>query len=368
MFKFLLKNVYSVEPDSFGFDISDRSYKFAQLKKTKNGIGLQSFGCGDIKEGIIKNGEVVDKDALVDVLKKSILNPVSGKVTTKHIAFSLPEEHSFIRVLKLPKLSEDETKEAIKWEIEQNIPMGIDDVYFDWQVINSSDKLSHQDILMAAVGKNIADPYIDAIEKAGFVNFAMEPESVSVARSVIKGLKTNSPVMIVDIGATITSFIIFSGNALKFSSSVSVAGNKMIEDISKEMNVGEKEAKRLFYEVGFDKKLDTDGKVTKALEKTFGELVSQIKNYISFYETHAEHDHIVKRKKVENIILSGGVANLYGITAYMSDKLKIQTKMANPWINILKEPLNEVPELSYKKSLGYTTVLGLALRSIQNNQ
>ena len=37
--------------------------------------------------------------------------------------------------------------------------------------------------------------------------------------------------------------------------------------------------------------------------------------------------------------------------------------MGNPWVNILPEPLKEVPELSYEKSLSYTAALGLALRA-----
>lgn len=366
MFKFLLKNLYNIEPKSFGLDISNKSYKFIQLRESKKGIDLAAFGYGDVKDGVIENGEVKNEDALVEVLKEAIKNPTKGKLTTKHVVFSLPEEHSFVRILQLPKMSKEETKEAIKWEIEQNIPLQINDVYFDWQIINKGDaKVNHQDILVAVVSKSIADPYISVLKRIGLIPVAMESESISVTRSIIKGFSTNIPVLVVDIGATITSFIIFSGKTLRFSSSVPIAGDKMIESISKKLKVDKKEAKKLFYEVGFDKKLDKDGKVTEALEVAFSELISQIKSYISFYEGHSTHDHGSKKKNIQKIILSGGVSNLYGITAHISSVLKIPTELANPWANILKEPLNEVPDLSYRRSLGYTTALGLALKGIK---
>ncbi len=365
MFKFLLKNIYNVNPQFFGLDISDKSYKFVQLKKMTEGAGLSTFGYGDIEEGIIKGGEVENEDALAEILINAVKNPAEGKLTTKHVAFSLPEEHSFIRILQLPKMNEEETKEAIKWEIEQNIPLGIDEVYFDWQVVNSGGKkLNHQDILIAAIAKNIADPYISAIRKAGLVGVVMEPESISVARSVIKDLYSDVPTLIVDIGSTTTSFIIFSENTVRFSSSVPIAGNKMIELISDKLKVDKKEAKRLFYDIGFDKKLDKDGKVSEVLDSIFFELTSQLRNYISFYEGHSDHDHNTKDKRIQKILLSGGVANLYGIVTYISSALKIQTEVANPWINILKGSLNEIPSISYRKSLGYTTALGLAIRSL----
>ena len=367
MFKFLLNNLYDIEPDSFGLDVSDESYKFIQLKKSKKNIGLQSFGYGDIGNGIIENGEVKDEDALVEIIKDAVKNPAKGKITTKHVVLSLPEEHSFIRVLQLPKIGKEETKEAIKWEIEQNIPLGIDEVYFDWQVMNDKDsKNDHQDILIVAIAKEVADPYLSVTKKSGLIGVAMESESISLARSVIKNLSTDAPVLIVNIGSTITNFVIFSGDAVRFSSSIPLAGDKMIEAISKKLKVDKKEAKRLFYEVGLDKKLDTDGAVASALESSFFELTSQIKNYISFYESHSEHDHTSNKKNIQKIILSGGVANLYGIAAHISNILKIQAEISNPWVNILKGELNEVPDLSYKKSLSYTTALGLALRGIES--
>ncbi|MBI3671315.1 type IV pilus assembly protein PilM [Candidatus Azambacteria bacterium] len=368
MFKFLLKSLYSIDPESFGLDISDRSLKFAQLRKTNKGFYLSAFGSQDIKEGIIQNGEIKNEDALAEIIKNAVASPIKGKLTTNHVVFSLPEEHSFLRVLQIPNMSHDETAEAIKWEIEQNIPLGIDEVYFDWQVIENSGsaQADHQDIFIAAIPKNVADPYISTLTKAGLTHVSMEPESVSVARSVVKNAKTESPVFILDIGSTTTSFVIFSGNVPRFSSSSQIAGKKMIDAIKSNLGVDEAEAIRLFNEVGFDKKLDTDGKVTEAIAPLFDNIIAQMDNYISFYGSHSVGDNDAKKKSFEKIILSGGVANLFGASGHIAGKVGIKTELANPWSNILKEPLREVPDLSYRQSLGYTTALGLALRGSQN--
>ena len=54
-----------------------------------------------------------------------------------------------------------------------------------------------------------------------------------------------------------------------------------------------------------------------------------------------------------------------GLSGFVSSELKIPVELVNPWMNILPESLKEVPGLSFKESLGYTTVLGLALRGIK---
>ena len=70
-------------------------------------------------------------------------------------------------------------------------------------------------------------------------------------------------------------------------------------------------------------------------------------------------------KEVEKILLCGGGANLKGLANFLALELKSPVELGNPWINILPEPLKEIPELPYEKSLSYTSTLGLALRGIK---
>ncbi len=368
MFGSLLQNLHAGEPDAFGLDISDETFKFAQLKKSRHGLALAAFGAGDFPRGLIVNGEIKQEEEVMKILKGAFAKPLYGKLTTHHAVCSLPEEHSFTRVIQLPKMNMSEAKEAIKWEIEQNIPMAISDVYYDWQIVAMEQKgVEHQDVLISAAPRKIVDGYVSVIKKCGYVPRALEVESVAVSRSLVKGLQTDMPVLLVDLGATRTSFIIFSGTALQFTSSVPVAGNKMIGAISSAFSVSEEEARKLFFETGLDRNA-REGKVYAALEPIVRDLADQIRSYISFYESHAMHEH---RKEgsvaVAKILLAGGASNLNGLNVYLGLALKIPVETGNPWANILKEPLKEVPELPYRRSLGYTTVLGLALSGMQKN-
>ena len=88
-------------------------------------------------------------------------------------------------------------------------------------------------------------------------------------------------------------------------------------------------------------------------------LKDQIRKYINYYQSHN------KNGKIDEILLCGRGSNLNGLAEFLFYELKIPTKIANPWINILPKSLKEVPGLPYKESLGYTTALGLALKGLK---
>lgn len=369
MFNFLSKNLYEIEPDAFGLDISDQSFKFVQLMMRGGSAKLVAVGFGDFPKGSIVDGEIRNERAVADILMAALRKPAQGKLTTRTVVCSLPEEHSFIRVLQLPPMEASEIKEAIKIEIEQNIPIHINDAYYDYQVALYPDQktLHHMDVLVSAAPKRLADGYVSLLQKCNLQVKGLEVESVAVSRALVKGSAVEEPVLIVDLGATRTSFIIFSGPALQFTSSVPVAGNKMIETIMEKEKVEQTEAKRLFYDVGLDKSAD-GSRTFSALEPVIKDLADQIKNYISFYESHSMHEHKTQgRPTVKKIMLCGGVSNLIGLNVYLAMTLKIPVDIGNPWVNILKPPLKEVPGLTFRTSLSYTVALGLALSGIQKN-
>lgn len=356
----MTKAIYEIEPEAFGLDISDESFKFVSLSRARSGFTLSAFGRGELPKGLIVNGEIHNEDEVVRLLKAGLARPQEGRLTSRSVVCSLPEEHSFTRVIQLPKMRADELNEAVRWEIEQNIPLKIDDVYYDWQVVETAAAVPHQDILISAAPRRLVDGYVAVLKKCGLLVKSMEVESVAVARALVKDLKTDGPVLLVDLGATRTNFIIFSGTALQFTSSIPLAGNRMMEAIAKNVSVNMEEAKKLFYDIGLDKNQES-GKVYEALEPTVRDLAEQIRNYISFYESHSMHEHRQGQVAVTKVLLAGGVSNLIGLNTLIALSLGIPVETGNPWANILKEPLREVPGLSYRKSLSYATALGLAL-------
>jgi len=369
----------TLKPEAFGLDISDLSLKIIKLKKRGKFLTLASFGEAQIKPGIIKEGEIKDEEKLAETIKGAIKKVKGERIKTKYVVASLPEEKAFLQVIQMPRMPEEDLKSAVIYEAENYIPLPIEQVYLDSQIVSPVyNHLDHFDVLLAALPKKTVDPYLASLKKAGLQPKALEIESLAIARAVIKDEVATSPILLIDLGATRTSFIVFSGHSLRFTSSIPVSSQNFTEIISKSLGVSLTEAERLKIKYGLEEKIELKikdkkteikkerGKIFEALVPALVDLVQQIKKHLAYYQSHASHEHLPPDGRVvSKILLCGRGANLKGLTELLTLELKILVELANPWVNILPEGQRETPELLFEKSLGYTTALGLALRGIK---
>jgi len=366
-------NFLSLKTDAFGMDISDLSLKIVKLKKQSRSLVLASFGEEEINPGIIKEGEIKDKEALVKVIKGAVKKIKGEKLKTKYVIASLPEEKAFLQVIRLPKMSEEDLKSAVIFEAENYIPLPIDQVYLDYQIVHPlANHLDHLDVLLAALPKSTVDPYLDCLKSAGLNPQSLEIESLAIGRALIKNETSSSSVLLIDLGATRTSFIVYSGSSLRFTSSIPVSCQNFTQMISKALNVSLPEAEKLKLKYGLI--IDAESpkeqvNIFEALVPSLVDLVQQIKKHLDYYQSHSFHEHLVSGDKgVSKIMLCGGGANLKGFPEFLSEQLKITVELGNPWINILPGGEKEVVQLSIGESLRYATALGLALRGAKNFQ
>jgi len=372
MLKFL-----TLKSEAFGLDISDLSLKIIKLKKKGKFLSLAAFGEEEIKPGIIKEGEIKDEEALVKILKEALTKVKGEKLKTKYVIASLPEEKAFLQVIQMPKMSEEDLKSAVIYEAENYIPLPIEEVYLDSQIVPPVyDHLDHFDILIAALPKKTVDPYLSCLKKARLSPLAFEIESQAIARALIKDEVSPFPILLIDLGQTRTSFIIFSGHSLRFTSSIPVSARSFTEIISKVLKVNLAEAEKLKIKYGLEEKIELKikdkktevkkerGEVFEALVPVLVDLIQQIKRYLEYYRTHASHEHLPPDGKgVAKILLCGGGANLKGLPELLSLELKIPTELGDPWINIPER--KKLEKLPFEKSLGYATAIGLALRGLK---
>ncbi|MEK7519557.1 MAG: type IV pilus assembly protein PilM [Patescibacteria group bacterium] len=377
--------------ESFGLDISDLSLKIVKLKKKRGTLKLVSFGETEIRPGIIEGGEIKDEEALSKIIEEAVLKVKGEKLRTKYAICSLPEEKAFLQVIQMPKMSDEELGKAIRFEAENYIPLPVEKVYLDFQKVKPfSDHLDHTDVLLVALPKNIVDPYVSCLKKSGLIPLALEVESQAISRALVKGEVTPFPISIIDLGATRASFVLFSGYSLHFTSLIYASFHKITQTLAQNFNIDFAAAEELKRKYGLetgvkirfrkkpgDVKVEQetieDKEIFNVMIPSVLELAEQIKNRLNYYQTHVSHEHLKIGKEdgnlggVKKILLCGGGANLKELTHILSLELKIPVETGNPWVNILQDPLREVPEMPYLESLRYATAIGLALRGVNDN-
>lgn len=337
---------------AFGLDISDRSFKFAELRLKNGELALGRFGRKAIPEGLLQSGEIKNKDALTELLASSFRS-MRGEA----VAVSLPEEKAFVGSATLPKMAPDEVREALEAGLEEYIPLPAQEAVFDFEIIKTDENLDHTDAVIVAFPRSFVQSYLDVVKAAGLYPSVFQMEAHALARATL-AMDWKESVMLVDFGRTRVSFIIVSGGMVRFTSTVALAGEELDRAISKALGVDIFEAERLKKERGLVR-VSESKEIFDALLPTVSSIKDEISRHLIFWKSHTQHLH-VPSPEVRQIYLSGGDANLRGFPEYLSYEFKLPVKLANPWVNITDFE-NYIPEITYRESLSYAPALGLAL-------
>lgn len=352
-------NYLTLKPKIFGLDISDLSLKIIQLKERGKFFDLSSFGETRMKPGAVEQGEVKDEEALARNIKTAVATVSGEKLKTKYVAVSLPEEKAFLQVIQMPYMKEEEVEKAVYFEAENYIPLPMEKVYLDSQIISKDPKSGRLNVLIAALPRTTIDPYMNALKKAGLKPVILEIESLAISRVLVKEKTTPKPLLLIDLGENRTSFSIFFDQSLRFTTTCSVSSKRFSEMIAENLGIDFKKAEALKIKNGIA--VGQQGrKIFQAVEPSLKELVELTKKYLDYCQKEYN-------QKIDKILLCGGGVSLQGFVEFFSDKLNVKVELANPWVNILPNQEDIIDPALYRESLRYTTALGLALKGIKHD-
>lgn len=343
---------------AFGLDISDYSIEIISLKGSFQKPRLLAIGRKVLEPGAVQDTQILDREILKKTLSELIKLPKFGKIKTNKFIFSLPESKSFILTFELPKdLRKKEELEFIKSEVRTNLPFKIEDLYIDFKI---REKAGTKEVLLVAAPKIIVNNYLEVFESLKLQPLAIEIESLSIARSLIR--EPNLTILIADIGARTTNFSIFDKNELRFSSTIEIAGNKFTKGLAEGLKISLDEAENLKIEVGLNPKIK-EGKIFSILKKEIQAIILEIKNIEKYFQKK-------ENKEFGKIILTGGSAVLPNLCNYLSKELEKPVIIGDPWAKINIDILKK--KEYFKKALEinpilYATSIGSALRSLSPN-
>lgn len=354
----LHKKIFDLFPSSFGLDLSDLSIKAVWLDRSGSHDSVASFGSVPLALGNVVDGEIMNADAVKSAVKSLMEKAGPKKIKTQKVICSLPETKAFLRIIVLPKMDKDEVREAIKWEIEANIPLTLDQVYYDWQILdlNLTNEKGKMSVLVVAVARSVVDQFEEVLENAGLEVIGLETESIAQARSLLAEKDEKSTTLIVDIGDRRTSFLIAIGSTPCFTSSVPLSSQMVTEAISKELKISFEEAEAMKIKHGLGS-LAMKSPVLKAVEPVLESMAVEIERSIDFYLNNLKYS-----STIDAIVLCGGGSNMNGLLPYMTRRLGRPVEFGNPWVNVHLG--REIPLIDRRRSVQYSTAIGLALRGL----
>lgn len=353
--------LFPLHPPIVGLDISDRSVKIALLKKNRLDFSLEAWGETPVPVGAVESGVVRDAEVFREVLGAAW--EASGLAARERWAVvALPEDQMFIRLVTIPAVPPHELRQAVELETEATVPLPADERYADWIILpaETNGEGKHHDIIITAAPKKIVEELLKLFDSLGVVAVALEAESQALARIYARARPAAAEsVIIIDLGATVSRLLLVAGGLVRFSTMLTLSGERLNALIAETQGVTLPEAETLKRHVGIANTPE-GRRLFAALEPPIKELLNEVGRAARYWEDHVKHRHGVG-ERISRIFLSGGGARLKGLTEFLSFHAGFPTAFLKvPAFPIALRVTNPATRFD---PLTYATALGLALRA-----
>jgi type IV pilus assembly protein PilM len=361
-----------------GIEIADQAVKAVQVTQSGKSISINAYSRKPMPASVLDNGDIKDFELLEKTIRDAISNPDFGRLDGKEANISLPESKTFLKVLSVEKTS-NPIADSLRAEMEKHLPISVDDVYYDWQIISENEQAT--EILLAAVPKTTADAYLGLLRKAGLDIIAFEPEAVATCRALIEResgwhqAEGDESFGIIDIGSAHSSFSVYSGQSIKMNLSIDVSNQALNDIISKALDINGDQAEKAKLICGLDTSV-AQGIVAQILDEPAQSISSKIQKAVDYYASH-----FPDAKALQGLFLCGSGAHTKKINEYIGRQTGINCMLANAYVHLggidsenakafkvskeLKATFTGDRSVSteYDSGLDYVTAIGLALRS-----
>lgn len=326
-----------------GLDIGTYSIKAVELQKKADSFVLINF----------KVQERLRQEPLPTALKKIL---EETKLNSKELNISISGHLALVRLIEIPEISDNELKNAVKFEAERFISFNIEDAVLDYQIVARNPGAKKITVLLAAVKKDFVKSYIEMISKAGFTVKAVDVDGIALTNAFLnaypeKGKETYDKAFgLLNIGDAILNVIVVYKGIPFVLRDISGAGRDLSEAITKSLAIDKEEA----YRTKHNPPSDRQEALFDLLKPTFGRFVRDIELSIGYFENQFS-------KSVETIYLSGGSARLFKLKEFLSESLEIPVGTWDPFASItVDENISAKSLEDVKQELA--VAVGLAIR------
>lgn len=338
--------------DFFALDVGTSAIRAVQLTgSAKAGYTLQNYGYAGVDPALVESSSEEGRAKLGEVIKTVIGQ--SG-IKTRNVAISFPANKTFTTIADVPNQSDSELNRTIKYQLDQYIPMAIEDAKVDWALLGTSPRdVTKQEVLVASTSITYAEEQLEFIESLGLDVIAAEPDPIAIARSLTP-IDISDARLIIDYGELSADLVIVYGESPRLVRSLPTGLQALSRAAAQTLDIREEQARQFILKFGLaqDK---LDGQVFRALDASLEgfatELVKSIKFFNSKYPTIP----------VGGIILSGFAGVIPFMSEYVEARTSVQTTKGNPWQKVVVSKVFQDKLISVASE--FSVAVGLAERT-----
>ncbi len=340
----------------WAIDIGNSSLKALYLS-TERGV-VEVIGFDNIRHGKILSGSGVteaEREELIALSLRQFVNKYD--LSMDEIAISVPSQNSFARFVNLPPVEEKRIPEMVKFEAVQQIPFGINDVQWDWQLMTEPDSpeikvgifaIKNEVVNSALEHFNREDIQVSYVQMApmALYNYLLNDRPDLVTSD-------SQATVILNIGAENTDLVVCTKSAV-WQRCILIGGNAFTKAIADTFRLNFEKAEKLKRTAPVSKYAR---QILQAMRPVFTDLASEVQRSLGFYNSSNPNT------KITRIIALGGGTKLRGILKYLHQTLQIPVERPDSFKRLGMGP-GVSPAKFHENVCDFGIVYGLALQGL----
>jgi type IV pilus assembly protein PilM len=314
----LLKSV----GDFFALDIGTNAVRVVQLANSgQDNWTLEHYGYAPVDLKTTSANSKESERRLGEIIMTAVGQ--SG-IKTKDVVIGLPSQKTFTTVIDVPNMPESELKSTIKYQIDQYIPMSIDEAKVDWVLLGqSAHNPQQQEVLLASTANSYAEERLEFIEGLGLNVIAAEPDSIAMVRALLP-TGVQDARLIIDVGELATNLVITYGDAPRLVRTIPTGIHSLVKAAVQNLNVQEDQARQFILKFGLAPDR-LEGQVYHAVESVLEGFSAELTKSIKFFQTR------YASTPIGGMLLAGYASVVPKFNEYVTAKTGVGAAQANPW-------------------------------------
>lgn len=226
----------------------------AAVQGSAGRVAVQRAASAALPPGAVRDGEVVDVEALADVLRSMF----SEHKLTKRVRLGVANQRIVMRAIDLPPLTDDkQIASAIRFQAQDHIPMPLDQAVLEHQVLGTVEtpEGARTRVMVVAARRDMIDRLLEAIRRAGLSPQGIDLSAFAMIRALHRPGQTG-PVVYVNVGG-ITNLAVAEGITCAFTRTIQYGTESIASDLAERRGLTLEHAHGWLAHVGLQEPLES---------------------------------------------------------------------------------------------------------------
>ncbi len=352
-----------------GLDVGSTAVRAAELAEGSPPTVIRAAQV-PLPVGAVENGEVRDVEAVSQALRE-LWSSSHGGFKSRKVWMGVGNQRVVVREIALPTMPEKELRQSLGFQVQEFIPMPVDEAVLDYHLIEEIEVEGRQmlRLLLVAAQKAMVDTLIAAATSAKLEPVGLDLVPFALVRAVgATGagmeLETSGGEAVVDVGAHVTNIVVHSAGETRFVRILPSGGRDITVAIARGMSVEDDVAERLKRgDVGGDAEPTPDeateiarqlAQASEIAMQRATQFVDEIRSSLEFYTAQTQG------ARIERLLISGGGSKLDGFIDILRQRIPVTVEPGRVFSRVgSKLSLSEAAQAEAEPLLATAVGLGI---------